>query len=69
MKIVVSKSRLAAMAGITGRTLSNYINKGIVYQHLVDETGYRKHQKILTPRQVSIIIEFFVFELDNQEIN
>ena len=69
MKImVVSKDRLSQMAGISSRTLSRYINSGQIYERLVEETGYRKSQKILKPDQVSIIVDYFVFDLDTENV-
>jgi hypothetical protein len=50
------KSELVKMYKISRFTFGNYINKGELFQKL-SQTGYFKKNRILTPLQVSLIIE------------
>ena len=52
---VLFKNELAAIYGITIRTLSNYLNVRH-YQHL-KRFGYRKTSKMLTPYQVAEFVK------------
>lgn len=39
-------------------TLRRWINKNERLQATLRHSGYRKHSKVLTPRQVEVLIEF-----------
>jgi hypothetical protein len=51
-----SKSDLAKLYNVSRVTFAKYINGGALYLKLA-ETGYQKRKKLLTPLQVSLIIE------------
>ena len=59
------KSELASLFNISNRVLASMINKNSQLQELLKPTFYVKTQKLLNPRQVNIICEFYCFTIEN----
>jgi len=56
---MISKKEMAIKYNVSGQTLNTYLNNGQLFE-LLQEAGYRKHAKLLTPKQVKIIYGFLV---------
>jgi hypothetical protein len=59
-----NKSELVKMYNVSRFTFGNYINNGGLFQKL-SKTGYCKKNRLLTPLQISLIIEHLGDPFDN----
>jgi hypothetical protein len=53
----LTKKELASLMKISSSTLQHQLNR-LWYDEL-KKAGYKKRQKILTPKQISIIVDFW----------
>ncbi len=59
----MTKSQLAKKAGVSTRTLQNWLSDPYI-QHLLQPLCLNKQQHILPPRAVQIIIDHYAIEID-----
>ena len=52
-----TKKELAQLYNISSRTITNFLNRGTLYDLLI-KNGYLKYQKILQPKLISIVFEY-----------
>ncbi len=60
MKTSITKKELADILSISASTLQRLLNQTLYYE--LNAVGYRKNTKILTPRMLKIINDYWGFE-------
>lgn len=62
-----TKGELAFLAGVSVRYMWTGIHHDPELMNLLNSAGYKKNQRTLTPKQSSIILEFYGLNPDTNE--